>query len=147
MPGRVDGVRTPRTRRILIEVTARAAAFVAMMSLAAPPLVGIVCGLLCESGSHHQVAVGPSGHGAAHAAHHPGGSTPVTLVGDHVCDHGLGVVDLFGPSHGQRTPLPQVTAAEMPVPAIAAARPVFTPWGQPLERVLGPPPRSPVLRI
>ena len=127
------------------------AALVVMLSLAAPPLVGIVCGLLCETmppaePAHHAEAVAHAHHG--HLPGVPAADVADTrLVGEHVCDHGLGVVELYAPSGEQRIPLPDVAATADLVAGPHALRPLVTPWSQPLASVLGPPTRSPVLRI
>jgi hypothetical protein len=126
-------------------MTVRTAALVVMLTLVAPPLVGIACGVWCEAGhgghgtvaSHDHV---PTGH-RHHAA--PAG---VSLVGEHVCDHGLGLVDVYGPSNGPRTPVPAV-AFVTGVPADDVLALAVLPWGHVLERAVGPPTRSPVLRI
>ena len=128
------------------------AVLVVMLSLVAPPLVGIACGLMCDTGhphssagAHHDPHDGAT-TGHAHDMADTTGLAGAVLTGEHVCDHGLGVVDVFGPSGEKRSPLPSVAAVLLPTAAPAAGTAVAT-WSQPLERVLGPPTRSPVLRI
>jgi hypothetical protein len=117
-----------------------------ILSLAAPPLVGIVCGLVCESGHHHPVEAAHHHQGGDHQ-HGTGMPAPAHLVGGHVCDHGLGVIDVYGPSNPPRASLLSMAASLTAMPALLAQEPATAPWNQPLERVLGPPTRSPVLRI
>ena len=135
--------------RILGVMVARIpAALVVMLGLAAPPLVGIVCGLMCDAGHAGHVPVAGAHDGAAPGhAHGVAASAGPVLIGEHVCDHGLGVVDLYGPSIGSRAPLPSLAASPVSVPAPGAPALATAPWSQPLERVLGPPSRSPVLRV
>ncbi len=122
------------------------AALAVVLSLSAPPLVGIICGLVCTSDHQQPVQAAQHHHHTAPGGPHDEGA-PVRLVGHHVCDHGLGVVDTYSPSTGWRSPLPSVTALAVSSPNQPMLTLAATPWGQPLERVLGPPTRSPVLRI
>ena len=124
-------------------------ALVVVLSLTAPPFVGLVCAWMCAHEAHHGTAA--AHHGAHDATHQHGEADPaaVLIAGHTSCDHDLGVVRLFRPSGEHRTQAPVAVHAlctETPAAVSLAGHPAGG-WSPPDDRALSPPHRSLVLRI
>ena len=137
------GDRRPRTRVYCNEVgTKHLAALFVVLSLMAPPLVGLACVWACAVGAPHSIAAGHD-----HAGMNMAGPT---LSGHHACAHDVGTVELFSPT-AERRPAPLDFVTEIAPRSIPQARaglpPALSGPGPLEERALHLPGFSPVLRI
>ncbi len=125
-------------------------ALVVMLSLTAPPFVGLVCAWMCAHEAQHGTAAAAH-HGTHDATQQHGAAAPAAVLsaGHASCDHDLGVVRIFRPSGEHRAQAPDVVQArgtETPLVVSLAGHPAGG-WSPPGDRARSSPPRSLVLRI
>ena len=116
---------------------------VVVLTLTAPFVVGVVCGLTCAAGAQHAMVT---------AGHHQAGMDMAgqRMTGHHICSHDVASVELYSrtakrlPAAADEVLSVVFSRALMAVPA---QRSPVAVWNPPGDTGVSPPTRSLILRV
>ena len=119
------------------------AVIVVVLTLTAPSVVGVVCGLTCAAGAQHAMVT---------AGHHQAGMDMAgqRMTGHHICSHDVASVELYSRTAkrlpGAADEVLSVVFSRALMAVLAQRSPVAV-WNPPDDKDVSPPTRSLILRI
>ena len=119
------------------------AVIVVVLTLTAPSVVGVVCGLTCAAGAQHVMVT---------AGHHQAGMDMAgqRMTGHHICSHDVASVELYSRTAkrlpGAADEVLSVVFSRALMAVLAQRSPVAV-WNPPDDKDVSPPTRSLILRI